>query len=138
MTDCGSAPAGISTPTSSPSPWCSPPSTSSVRRDWKRLSHTSPAPRASIQGLAATIGYYNSAETVEGKWFAFIADSSGAIVDHYDKALVGTDLKDLLGFDIPDAPAEGNWVTTEDVRVWVVGYDGLIFGSGWRHDESGS
>ena len=94
-------------------------------------------PESVYSGLAATIGYYNSAETVEGKWFAFIADSSGAIVDHYDKALVGTDLKDLLGFDIPDAPAEGNWVTTDDVRVWVVGYDGMTFGSGWRHDESG-
>ena len=94
-------------------------------------------PESVYSGLAATIAYYNSAETVEGEWFAFIADSSSAIVDHYDKALVGTDLKDLLGFDIPDAPAEGNWVTTEGVRVWVVGYDGLIFGSGWRHDESG-
>ena len=94
-------------------------------------------PESVYSGLAATIDYYNSAETVEGEWFAFIADSSGAIVDHYDKTLVGTYLKDLLGFDIPDAPAEGNWVTTEDVRVWVVGYDGMTFGSGWRHDESG-
>ena len=89
-------------------------------------------------GLAAAIDYYNSIETVEGKWAAFIADGSGTIVDHYDKALVGTDLRDLLGFEIPPAPAEGNWVTREDVRVWVVGYDGMTFGSGWRHDESGS
>ena len=59
-------------------------------------------------GLAATIEYCNSAETVEGEWFAFIADSSGTIVDHYNKALVGTDLKDLLGTDIFEATAEGN------------------------------
>ena len=97
-------------------------------------------PESVYSGLAATIDYYNSAQTVEGEWFAFIADSSsGTIVDHYNKALVGTDLKDLLGTDVFEATAEGNWVTTEDVRVWVVGYDGMTFGSGWHsgHDESG-
>ena len=96
-------------------------------------------PESVYSGLAATIDYYNSAETVEGEWFAFIADSSGTIVDHYDKTLVGTDLKDLLGTDMFEVPAEGHWVTTEDVRVWVAGYDGMTFGSGWRsgHAESG-
>ena len=95
-------------------------------------------PESVYSGLAATIDYYNSAENVEGEWFAFIADSSGTIVDHYDKALVGTDLKDLLGTEIFEVPAEGNWVTTESVRVWVVGYDGMTFGSGWHggHDEA--
>ena len=95
-------------------------------------------PESVYSGLAATIDYYNSAQTVEGEWFAFIADSSGTIVDHYNKGMVGTDLKDLLGTDMFEATAEGNWVTTESVRVWVVGYDGMMFGSGWRHDESGS
>ena len=95
-------------------------------------------PESVYSGLAATIDYYNSAETVEGEWFAFIADSSGTIVDHYDKALVGTDLKDLLGTEIFEVPAEGNWVTTESVRVWVVGDGGMVFGSGWHggHDEA--
>ena len=95
-------------------------------------------PESVYSGLAATIDYYNSAQTVEGEWFAFIADSSGTIVDHYDKTLVGTDLKDLLGIDMFEVTAEGNWVTTESLRVWVVGYDGMTFGSGWHHDESGS
>ena len=94
-------------------------------------------PESVFSGLAATIEYYNSADTVEGEWFAFIADSSGKIVDHYDKAMVGTDFKDLLGTDMFEATAEGAWVTTESVRVWVVGYDGMTFGSGWRNDESG-
>ena len=94
-------------------------------------------PASVYSGLAATIEYYNSTENVEGDWFAFIADSSGTIVDHYDKTLVGTDLNDLLGTDIFEVPAEGNWVTTESVRVWVVGYDGMVFGSGWRNDEPG-
>ena len=51
--------------------------------------------------------------------------------------MVGKDLKDLLGTDMLEATAEGNWVTTESVRVWVVGYNGMVFGSGWRNEESG-
>ena len=95
-------------------------------------------PESVYSGLAAAIEYYNSAENVEGDWFAFIADSNGKIVDHYDKGMVGTDLKDLLGTDMFEATAEGNWLTTESVRVWVVSYDGMVFGSGWHsgHDES--
>ena len=44
--------------------------------------------------------------------------------------LVGTHIKDLLGVDTFEATLEGNWVITEDVRVWVVGQDGMTFGSG--------
>ena len=97
------------------------------------------SPDIAFAGLGATIAYYNSADNVAGEWFAFIADESGTVVDRYNKALVGTDLKDLLGIDTFEATAEGNWVTTEDVRVWVVSQDGMIFGSGWRsgHDEEG-
>ena len=94
------------------------------------------SPESDFAGLAATIGYYNNAANVEGEWFAFIADESGMVIDHYDKTLVGTDLKDLLGTDMFEATAEGNWVTTEDVRVWLVSQDGIIFGSGWQRDGS--
>ena len=98
------------------------------------------SPEIAFGGLAAVITYYNSAENVEGYWFAFIADENGTIIDHYDKAMVGKDIKDLLGTDTFEASAEGNWVTTEDARVWVLGQDGMTFGSGWHsgHDESGS
>ena len=74
-------------------------------------------PESIYSGLAATIEYYNSAENLEGDWFAFIADGSGTIVDHYDKALVGTNISDIFGTDMFEVTAEGNWVTTEDVRV---------------------
>ncbi len=95
-------------------------------------------PESVYSGLAATIEYYNSAENVEGDWFAFIADESGTIVDHYHKDMVGTDISDIFGTDMFEVTAEGNWVTTEDVRVWAVGYDGMTFGSGWHsgHDEA--
>ena len=94
-------------------------------------------PESVYSGLTAAIEYYNSAENVEGDWFAFIADSGGKVVDHYDKEMVGRDLKDLLGTDMFEATAEGNWVTAEDVRVWVVRDGGMTFGSGWHsgHDE---
>ena len=96
------------------------------------------SPEIAFGGLAAVITYYNSAENVEGYWFAFIADESGTIIDHYDKAMVGRALSDILGTDAFEATAEGNWVTTESLRVWVVGQDGMTFGSGWHsgHDES--
>ena len=96
------------------------------------------SPEIAFGGLAAVITYYNSAENVEGYWFAFIADENGTIIDHYDKAMVGRALSDILGTDAFEASAEGNWVTTEDVRVWVLGQDGMTFGSGWHsgHDES--
>ena len=95
------------------------------------------SPDIAFAGLAAVIAYYNSAENVEGNWFAFIADESGTIIDHYDNAMVGRALSDILGTDAFEATAEGNWVTTEDVRVWVLGQDGMTFGSGWRNDEIG-
>ena len=97
-------------------------------------------PESEYSGLASTIEYYNSADNVEGDWFAFIADESGTIVDHYHKEMVGQDISTIFGTDEVSATAGGNWVTTEDLRVWVVGDGGMMFGSGWHsgHDESGS
>ena len=96
------------------------------------------SPEIVFGGLAAVIAYYNSSENVEGDWFAFVADSNGTIVDHYRKDMIGKSLEDVLGTDEFEATAEGNWVTTEDVRVWVLGQDGMTFGAGWHsgHDEA--
>ncbi len=91
------------------------------------------SPEIAFAGLAAVTAYYNSAENVEGEWFAFIADESGTIIGHYRKEMVGKSLEEVLGTDV-EATAEGNWVTTEDMRVWVLGQDGMTFGSGWRRD----
>ena len=96
------------------------------------------SPEIAFAGLAAVIAYYNSAENVEGDWFAFIADESGTIIDHYRKEMVGKSLEDVLGTDTFEATAEGNWVTMESLRVWVVSHDGMTFASGWHHDDSGN
>ena len=95
------------------------------------------SPEIVFGGLAAVIAYYNSAEKVEGDWFAFVADESGTVIDHYRKDMVGKSLEDVFGTDAFEVTTEGNWVTTEDLRVWVLSQDGMTFGSGWHHDETG-
>ena len=97
-------------------------------------------PEIVFGGLAAVIAYYNSSENVEGDWFAFVADESGTVIDHYRKDMIGKSLEDVLGTDKFEATAEGNWVTTEDLRVWVLSQDGMTFGAGWQsgHDEPGN
>ena len=89
------------------------------------------SPESDFAGLASTFEYYNSADNVEGDWFAFIADESGKIIDHYHKEMVGKHLRDIFGTDVFEATEADNWVTTEDVRVWVVSDGEMTFGSGW-------
>ena len=91
------------------------------------------SPESDFAGLAAAIAYYHSAENVESDWFAFIADRSGTIVDHYHKEMVGKHIRDIFGTDVIQA-------TPEDVRNWVISQDGMTFGLGWHsgHDEPGS
>ena len=89
------------------------------------------SPETDFAGLHAAIAYYNSAEAVEGSWFAFIADSGGTFINHFQPGLVGTSVRDFFGFDL-EVPPAGKWVETESLRVWVMEQDGHVFGSGWR------
>ena len=105
------------------------------------------APGGALAGLESTIAYYNNADTVEGEWFAFIADTNGKIVAHNNLQLQGSDLADLylFGEDLVVTQA-GDWVTAQEtdpegrqqsMRVWVAGFGGMTFGSGWYNDGSG-
>ena len=85
-------------------------------------------------GLEAAIDYYNAAETVDGRWAAFIADPGGTIVAHADASMIGRDVEELLGEATFEADEDGEWVTAESRRVWVAGHDGFILGSGWFRD----
>ena len=77
----------------------------------------------------------------------FIADESGKIVGRHNPNMLGKDLIVLLGTDGFRAAEDGDWVSYEDVKpasgeiedkhFWVLEHDGLEFGSGWHHDESG-
>ena len=38
----------------------------------------------------------------------------------------------------PEIDEEGAWLTSESMRMWVVKFDGWVFGAGWRNNEPGS
>ena len=93
------------------------------------------SPGSVLAGLDAAIAYYNSAETIDGHWFAFIGDPEGKIVGHSDISKIGGDVRDLFGGETFEATEAGVWVESESLRVFVAGYDGYLFGSGWSRDE---
>ena len=93
------------------------------------------SPGSVLAGLEAAIDYYNAAETVDGRWFAFIGGPDGKVVGHSDLSMIGGDVRDLLGGETFEATADGVWVESESLRVFVAGYDGYVFGSGWSRDE---
>ena len=64
-----------------------------------------------------------------------VRDPNGKIVGHSDISMIGGDAQNLFGADTFDATAEGGWMESESLRVWVAGYDGYVFGSGWSRDE---
>ncbi len=96
------------------------------------------SPGSALAGLESAIDYYNSAETVDGKWAAFIADGSGNIVAHSDPALIGRHMGEMFGSVDFSTSEKGSWVASESLRMWIQESGGYVFGSGWHHDESGS
>ena len=95
-------------------------------------------PGSALAGLETAVAYYNSAETVDGRWSAFIADESGRFVGHSDPAMIGRELRELFGTELPEATGEGGWVTGDLMRIWVAESGGYLFGSGWRSGAAGS
>ncbi len=93
------------------------------------------SPGSALAGLEEAIAYYNEAETVDGRWFAFIGGPDGKVVGHSDISKIGGNTQDLLGGEALQATANGSWVESESLRVFVAGYDGYVFGSGWSRDE---
>ena len=93
-------------------------------------------PGSILGGVAESAVSYNASGAVEGEWSIFIADSSGTIVVHFNPAMIGTRIEDLLGADTLEIDEDGTWLTSESMRIWVVSFDGWVFGAGWRSDES--
>ena len=52
--------------------------------------------------------------------------------------MIGGDTRDLFGGESFQATGDGDWVESESLRVYMAEYDGWLFGSGWRRDESGN
>lgn len=90
------------------------------------------SPGSALAGLEAAIDYYNTSATVDGRWFAFIGNPDGNIVAHSDPAMIGQETQELFGGVTFDATEDGAWVTAESLRVYVAGYGGFLFGSGWH------
>ena len=93
------------------------------------------SPGSALAGLEEAIAYYNTAETVDGHWFAFIGGPDGKLVDHTDPLKIGGDTQELFGGQTFEATEAGVWVESESLRVFVAGVDGYVFGSGWSRDE---
>ena len=97
-----------------------------------------------------TVAYYNTRESVDGQWYAFIVDGeSGVTIAHHNPALRGRDPSlrmdatgHFYGDDLLAASESGSWVeyviinpeTGENQRkhTFAVLHDGYIFASGWH------
>ena len=104
-------------------------------------------------GLEQTLAYYNTEESVDGQWYAFIVDAeTGVTIGHQNPALRGRDPSqrvDATGYfygdDLLSATESGSWSsyvivnpdTGENQRkhTFAVLHDGYIFASGWYEDE---
>lgn len=103
--------------------------------------------RYRADGLETTLAYYNNPESVDAQWYVFVATPDGEVLGHYNADDFAVHLQEMLDDGSFQATEEGVWVSHEDVNpatrevedkhFWLVEHDGLVFGSGWHHDESG-
>ena len=120
---------------------------SSAPADYTRFFVNNAISRYETQGLDATLAYYSREESVDAQWYVFIATPDGEVLGHYNAEAFAVHLEEMLDDGSFRAIAEGIWVTHEDVNpatgevrdkhFWLVEHDGLVFGSGRHHDESG-
>ena len=106
--------------------------------------------RYNIEGLQATLDYYNSPQSVDGQWYVFIIDENQTIIAHAaDPDLVGKHVSQALGPNsypsgsavAASADEDGAWVDytwgnpesgdSQTKHSWVIRHNGLVFGSGW-------
>ncbi len=97
-------------------------------------------------GLIPAAEYYNNnLDALDGYLSGFTADPDGEILAHFDPALIGTDIVDLLGPAVRFATPEGRWITSEDnregegpssMRVWAMDVDGYFVAAGWYDPSS--
>ncbi|MXV90395.1 MAG: hypothetical protein F4121_11065 [Acidimicrobiia bacterium] len=100
-------------------------------------------------GREAVVEHYSDPATVDGQWYAILADRDGTIIAHpLDSDLIGAATAELVdvrgqafGEEIMTADTSGIWVDfynpdptdgeTRRKHLWVIRYDDLMFGSGW-------
>ena len=92
-------------------------------------------PGDALAGMETAIDYYNQADTLAGRWFAYIEDPSGNVVAHSSSLTNPPAVQELLRNELSGSAEGGVWVTTESMRVYVAEYDGYVFAFGWIRDE---
>ena len=107
------------------------------------------------EGLEAALDYYNTEDSLDGRWYAFILDEDGVIIGHYNPEVRGQNITGPIGTDVTghefgsefvSADENGKWVSyvfTDPVtgepaskHSWLIRRDGLLFGSGWYTDPA--
>ena len=98
------------------------------------------------EGVDDALAYYNNPDSADAQWYVFVATPEGEVLGHYNAEDLGVHLEEMLGDGSFTASADGAGVTHEDVNpvtgevedkhFWLVEHDGLVFGSGWHHDET--
>ena len=104
--------------------------------------------RYHADGLDSTLAHYNDPHSVNAQWYVFVATPEGEILGHYNAGDFAVHLQEMLDDGSFQATEQGVWINHEDVNpatgevedkhFWLVEHDGLVFGSGWHHDESGA
>ena len=102
-------------------------------------------------GRDRTVEYYNSARSIDGQWYVFMADEEGVLIAEpampadVGQSLLGDAGVDETGYpfglDLLTATGDGLWVSyralnpdsgeVERKTTWIVRHDGLHFASGW-------
>ena len=129
----------------------------SVPPKWMPEAYTNYFVREAIRryesdGLDSTVAYYNTEESVDGQWYAFMMDEDGTVIAHANPALVGQLASDVLGPNnyptgaavAASADENGAWFdytftnpatdSVETKHSWMVIHDGITFGSGWYEE----
>ena len=90
------------------------------------------SPQDTLAGLEAAIDYYNTADTIDGHWFALIANPDGTIAGHSNPTLIGQPTQTILDTTTINPTADGTWVESESLRVFIASYDDHLFAAGWQ------
>ena len=81
---------------------------------------------------------YNAFGAADGEWSIVIADETGTVAHHFNPAVIDKSVEDLFGVDASAVRQEGEWLTSESMRIWVVPFDGWMIGAGWHDNWTGS
>ena len=91
-----------------------------------------------LGGVAESAVSYNASAAAEGEWSIFVAEAGGAVLHHFNPAIVGKRTGDLLGVDASKIQQDGEWLTSDTMRIWVVKSGDWVIGAGWHDDGSRS